>query len=308
MARYIIVRILQGIVVVWIVTLMVFTILHLTPGDPVDLIVGEANVTHEQREAIRHFWGLDRPIYVQYFTWLKNIVHGDFGESVAFGGRPVTDLLRAAAPNTLKLNALALFFSLVVAIPVGVFAAVKRYTLFDGTATIFSTLGISIPNFWLGLMLIILFSLKLGWLPPFGSNGWKAYILPVFVLATEQMALIARLTRATTLEVMNQEYVATARAKGLSERVVVMRHIVRNALLPIITVVGFRVGVLLSGTIVIETVFAWPGIGRLLFQAISRRDYLVVQSIVTIGAVIVILATLLTDIIYAYVDPRIRYR
>ncbi len=308
MARYIIVRILQGIVVVWIVTLMVFTILHLTPGDPVDLIVGEANVTHEQREAIRHFWGLDRPIYVQYFTWLKNIVHGDFGESVAFGGRPVTDLLRAAAPNTLKLNALALFFSLVVAIPVGVFAAVKRYTLFDGTATIFSTLGISIPNFWLGLMLIILFSLKLGWLPPFGSAGWKAYILPVFVLATEQMALIARLTRATTLEVMNQEYVATARAKGLSERVVMMRHIVRNALLPIITVVGFRVGVLLSGTIVIETVFAWPGIGRLLFQAISRRDYLVVQSIVTIGAAIVILATLLTDIIYAYVDPRIRYR
>jgi len=308
MARYVVVRVLQGIVVIWIVTLMVFTILHLTPGDPVDLIVGEANMTHEQREQIRHFWGLDKPIYVQYFTWLNNLVHGNFGESISFGGRPVTDLLRAAAPNTLKLNALALFFSLLVALPVGVFAAVKRYSLFDGTATVFSTLGISIPNFWLGLVLIILFSLKLGWLPPFGSNGWKAYILPVFVLATEQMALIARLTRATTLEVMNQEYVATARAKGLTERVVMMRHIVRNALLPIITVIGFRVGVLLSGTIVIETVFAWPGIGRLLFQAISRRDYLVVQSIVTIGAAVVILATLLTDIIYAYVDPRIRYR
>mgnify|MGYP001290745399 CR=1 FL=1 len=308
MTRYVILRVLQGIVVIWIVTLMVFMILHLTPGDPVDLIVGEANMTTEQREQIRHFWGLDKPIYVQYFTWLNNVLHGNFGESVSFGGRPVTDLLRAAAPNTLKLNGLALFFSLVVALPVGVFAAVKRYTLFDGTATVFSTLGISIPNFWLGLVLIILFSLKLGWLPPFGSNGWKAYILPVFVLATEQMALIARLTRATTLEVMNQEYVATARAKGLTERVVMMRHIVRNALLPIITVIGFRVGVLLSGTIVIETVFAWPGIGRLLFQAISRRDYLVVQSIVTIGAAVVILATLLTDIIYAYVDPRIRYR
>ncbi len=308
MARYVILRVLQGIVVIWIVTLMVFTILHLTPGDPVDLIVGEANMTYQQREQIRHFWGLDKPVYVQYFTWLNNVVHGDFGDSITFGGRPVTDLLRAAAPNTLKLNALALSFSLLVALPVGVLAAVKRYSLFDGTATIFSTLGISIPNFWLGLVLIILFSLKLGWLPPFGSSGWKAYVLPVFVLASEQMALIARLTRATTLEVMNQEYVATARAKGLAERVVLMRHIVRNALLPIITVIGLRIGVLLSGTIVIETVFAWPGIGRLLFQAISRRDYLVVQSIVTIGAAIVILATLLTDIIYAYVDPRIRYR
>ncbi len=308
MARYAVLRLLQGIIVIWIVTLMVFTILHLTPGDPVDLIVGEANMTTQQRDQIRHFWGLDKPIYVQYFTWLKNIVHGDFGESVTFGGRPVSDLLRAAAPNTLKLNALALSISILVAIPAGVFAAVKQYSFFDGASIFLSTLGISIPNFWLGLMLIILFSLKLGWLPPFGSNGWKAYILPVFVLSSEQMALFARLTRATTLEVMNQEYVATARAKGLAERIVLFRHIVRNALLPIITVVGFRIGVLLSGTIVIETVFAWPGIGRLLFQAISRRDYLVVQSIVTIGAAIVILATLLTDIIYAYVDPRIRYR
>ncbi|MGI8689225.1 MAG: ABC transporter permease [Thermomicrobiales bacterium] len=308
MARYALLRLLQGIVVIWIVTLMVFTILHLTPGDPVDLIVGEANMTTQQREQIRHFWGLDKPIYVQYFTWLKNIVHGDFGESVTFGGRPVSDLLRAAAPNTLKLNALALSIAILVAIPAGFFAAVKRYSFFDGASIFLSTLGISIPNFWLGLMLIILFSLKLGWLPPFGSSGWKAYILPVFVLSSEQMALFARLTRATTLEVMNQEYVATARAKGLAERVVLFRHIVRNALLPIITVVGFRIGVLFSGTIVIETVFAWPGIGRLLFQAISRRDYLVVQSIVTIGAVIVILATLLTDIVYAYVDPRIRYR
>jgi peptide/nickel transport system permease protein len=308
LARYVILRLLQGLVVIWIVTLMVFTILHLTPGDPVDLIIGEARTSPEQREAIRHLWGLDQPIYTQYFIWLRNIIHGNFGESIAFGGRPVTDLLRAAAPNTLKLNALALFFALVVAIPAGILAAVKRYTIFDASATVFSTLGISIPNFWLGLMLIILFSLKLGWLPPFGSNGWKAYILPVFVLSIEQMALLARLTRATTLEVMGQEYVATARAKGLTERVVMFRHIVRNSLLPIITVIGFRIGVLLSGTIVIETVFAWPGIGRLLFQAISRRDYLVVQSIVTIGAAIVILATLVTDIIYAYVDPRIRYR
>jgi peptide/nickel transport system permease protein len=308
LARYVILRLLQGLVVIWIVTLMVFTILHLTPGDPVDLIIGEARTSPEQREAIRHLWGLDQPIYTQYFIWLRNIIHGNFGESIAFGGRPVTDLLRAAAPNTLKLNALALFFALVVAIPAGILAAVKRYTIFDASATVFSTLGISIPNFWLGLMLIILSSLKLGWLPPFGSNSWKAYILPVFVLSIEQMALLARLTRATTLEVMGQEYVATARAKGLTERVVMFRHIVRNSLLPIITVIGFRIGVLLSGTIVIETVFAWPGIGRLLFQAISRRDYLVVQSIVTIGAAIVILATLVTDIIYAYVDPRIRYR
>jgi len=307
LARYVIVRLLQGLVVIWIVTLMVFTILHLTPGDPVDLIIGQARATDAQREAIRHFWGLDKPVYVQYFTWIKNIVHGDFGVSVTFGGRPVSDLLRAALPNTIKLNAIALLLALIVAIPAGVLAAAKRYTVFDASATVLSTLGISIPNFWLGLMLIILFALKLGWLPPFGSHGWKAYVLPVFVLSIEQMALFARLTRATTLEVMNQEYVATARAKGLSERVVLLRHVMRNALLPIITVIGFRIGVLLSGTIVIETVFAWPGIGQLLFQAITRRDYLVVQAIVTIGAAIVILATLLTDIMYAYVDPRIRY-
>ncbi len=220
MARYIVVRVLQGIVVVWVVTLMVFTILHLTPGDPVDLIIGEAKTSPEQREAIRHFWGLDQPIHVQYLTWLGNIVRGNFGESIAFGGRPVSDLLLAAAPNTLKLNVLALVISLVIAIPAGIFAAVERYTFFDASTTIFATLGISIPNFWLGLMLIILFALKLRWLPPFGSAGWKAYILPVFVLATEQMALLARLSRATTLEVMNQEYVTTARAKGLAERAV----------------------------------------------------------------------------------------
>jgi peptide/nickel transport system permease protein len=170
-----------------------------------------------------------------------------------------------------------------------------------------STLGISFPSFWLGLMLIVLFALILRWLPPFGISDWKSYLLPVFVLAAEQMALLARLTRSATLEVMEQEFVMTARAKGLAEPRVLVSHVLRNALLPVVTVIGYRIGFLLSGTVVIETVFAWPGVGRLLFQSIGQRDYVVVQAVVTVGALVVVVANVITDIVYAYVDPRIRY-
>jgi peptide/nickel transport system permease protein len=178
----------------------------------------------------------------------------------------------------------------------------------DMTVMLFSTLGVALPNFWLSLMLIVLFALWLGWLPPFGQDDWKSYLLPVFVLGTEQMALLARLTRTAVLEVLQQEYVTTARAKGLSELVVIGRHVVRNALLPVVTVIGYRIGFLLSGAIVIETIFAWPGVGRLLFQSIARRDSLVVQAVVVLGAMVVVLANLLTDLVYGTIDPRIRYR
>jgi peptide/nickel transport system permease protein len=308
MLRYVVARVFQGLVVVFIVTTLVFLLLHFAPGDPVTLLVAEAQMTAEQMEQIRRFWGLDQPLHVQYLRWAGNLLRGDFGESIGFGGRPVGALLRDAAPNTIQLNALALVASVALAIPTGIIAAARRHSPFDGALMVVSTLGVSLPNFWLGLMLIVLFSLYLRWLPPFGQTDWKSYLLPVFVLATEQTALLARMTRSITLEVMGPEYVTTARAKGLAGTAVLLRHIVRNALLPIITIVGYRVGLLLSGTIVIETVFAWPGVGRLLFQSIGQRDYVVVQAIVTLGAVVVVVANLVTDLVYAYVDPRIRYR
>ncbi len=308
MGRYILVRLAQALLVMFLVSIMVFTILHLAPGDPVTLLVGEAQMTNEQLAQIRRHWGLDRPLYVQYLSWLGNMMKGDFGTSITMGGLPVGTLLRTSAPATLKLNGLAFLFSLAVAIPAGIISAVRRYSIFDHTSMFLSTVGIALPGFWVGLMLIILFSLRLGWLPPFGMESWKSYILPVGVLATEQTALIARVMRSTTLEVMAQDYVTTARAKGLEERYVLLRHIVRNALLPVVTVLGYRLSFLLSGTVVIETIFAWPGIGRLLVNAIFRRDYQIVQTIVFLSASVIVMINLLTDLVYAYVDPRIRYR
>jgi ABC-type dipeptide/oligopeptide/nickel transport system permease component len=307
MARYIVVRLTHGFLIVLLVTVVTFSILHLAPGDPVLLMVGEAQMTAEQLEVIRRHWGLDQPVHIQYLTWLGNLLRGDFGQSVGFRGKSVGELLWAAVPNTAVLNLLSLGLAVAVAIPAGVLAAVKRASWADTTLMFLSTLGVAVPNFWLGLMLIVLFSLTLKLLPPFGQDDWRSYILPVVVLATAEMALLARLTRSATLEVLGMEYVLTARAKGLSEATVLTGHVLRNALLPIVTVVGYRVGFLLSGTIVVETIFAWPGVGRLLFQAVSRRDYPVVQGVVLMTAAVVVLANLITDLIYAYIDPRIRY-
>ena len=308
MIRYLAMRAIHGVIVIFLVTTLVFAILHLAPGDPVTVLVGEAKMTNAQLAQIRHFWGLDQPAYLQYFHWLGNMARGDFGTSIVADGRSVSSLLLDAAPNTLQLNVLALLLSIAVAFPAGCLAAIKRNSIYDGGLMVLSTLGVSIPSFWLGLMLIILFSAKLGWLPAFGQADWRSYVMPVFVLAAEGMALLARLVRASTLEVMAQEYVTTARSKGLSEGVVMLRHVVRNSLLPVVTVLGLHIGFLLSGTIVIETVFAWPGIGRLLFQSITERDCQVVQANVLLGAVVVVLVNLTIDLIYAYIDPRIRYR
>ncbi|CAN5596228.1 oligopeptide ABC transporter permease AppB [soil metagenome] len=308
MLRYVVFRALQGLIVIFLVSVTSFAIMQVAPGSPVDILIGEAQVTQEQIDAITEKWGLDRPWYEQYWTWLGNVVTGDFGRSVIRTGVPVRQMVMEAAPVTLKLNALALFFSVLIAVPVGVLAAVKRYSKFDYGSMIGSTIGIAMPNYWLGLMLIIVFSLKLGWLPPYGSGSWKSYVLPVTVLAIQEMAILARLSRGSASEVLSQDYVTTARAKGLREHNVINRHVLRNALLPIVTVLGFRTAFLLSGTIVVETVFAWPGIGQLLFTSIDRKDYQVVQAIVLLLASIVVLANLVTDLLYAYVDPRIRIR
>ncbi len=307
MLRYAVLRLLQGVVVIFLVSIATFIIMQLAPGNPVDIMIGEAQVTQEQIDTITRKWGLDRPWYEQYLTWLGNVLTGDFGQSVIRTGVPVREMLLEAAPMTVRLNLLALAVAAVVAIPVGILASVRRYSLFDYASMLGATLGVALPNYWVGLMLIIVFSLQLGWLPPFGSNSWRGYVLPVAVLAVGEMAVLARLTRGAMTEVLGQDFITTARAKGLRYGVVVRRHAVRNALLPVVTILGYRLAFVLSGTIVVETVFAWPGIGRLFIDSVYRLDYQVVQAIVLLLSTIVVLGNLLTDLAYAYIDPRIRF-
>ena len=308
MLRYVVQRLLQGLIVIFLVTLVTFIILQLAPGSPVDILIGEAQVSQEQIDAITHKWGLDQPPHVQYLTWLGNVLTGDLGDSVIRSGTPVSQMLADAAPVTLRLNALALTLSIALAIPLGVLAAVRRHSWLDYGSMIGSSLGIALPNYWVGLMLIIIFSLRLGWLPPFGSGSRKSYVLLVAVLAAQEMAILARLTRGAAIELLQQDFVTTARSKGLSERIVVGRHVVRNALLPIVTMIGYRIAFILSGTIVVETVFAWPGLGQLFFTSIDRLDYQVVQAIVLLLSTVVVVGNLLTDLAYAYIDTRIRLR
>ncbi|HUZ03278.1 MAG TPA: ABC transporter permease [Thermomicrobiaceae bacterium] len=309
MLRYVIRRFLQGIIVVFLISVATFGILHLTPGDPIFVLIGEsgtAQLTTEQIAQIRHYWGLDQPLYVQYFKWAGNMFRGNFGESVIEVGTPVSTLIMQAAPVTAKINVLALLLAIVIAIPAGILSGVRQYSIFDYFSTLGATLGVSVPSFWIALMLIILFALKFRLLPPFGVSDWKGYLLPVVVLAIEQTAIIARLMRSTTIEALGQDFVRTARAKGLGQAVVLTRHVVRNALLPVVTVIGYRIAFLLSGTIVIETVFAVPGIGQLFVNSVYHLDYQVVQAIVLILSLLVVAANLATDLVYAFIDPRIR--
>lgn len=309
MLAYLIRRVLQGIFVIFLVSITTFGILQMAPGSPVDTLIGEAQVTQAQIDALEAKWGLDRPWYEQYVTWIGNMLKGDFGTSLIRTGVPVSDMLKEAAPVTFKLNLYAFLISTAISVPVGIAAAVKRNSLFDYAATVLNTVGIAVPAFWAALMAIIIFSLKLDWFPSSGSqHGWKSYVLPVAILATQETALLARLTRGATLEILKQDYVTTARAKGLQERTVLMRHIVRNAMLPVVTVLGYRLAFLLSGTIVIETIFAWPGIGRLFFDSVTRLDYQVVQAIVLLLSILVVVMNIVTDMVYAYVDPRIRIK
>lgn len=318
MLPYIIRRLLQGALVIFFISLITFAVMRLMPGDPVYMLLGEGEIriSQEQIDAIKAKWGLDRPYYEQYLVWAWNLLRGDFGDSLIRTGVPVREMIFEAMPVTGIINIIALFIALAVAIPAGIWAGVKRNSAFDYATAIGSTLGVSLPNFWLGLMLIVLFVLYIpewfgdipliGRIPPFGLRTWQGYILPVLVLTTEQLAVVTRVMRAATIEAMGQDYVRTAYAKGLSKYVVIVRHAVRNALLPVVTVIGFRIAFILSGTIVVETVFAIPGIGRLFTDSVFRLDYQVVQSVVVVLAVLVVLVNLLTDLTYAFIDPRIR--
>ncbi len=308
MITYLIQRLLQGVLVLVLVSLLTFFVMYFMPGDPARNLVGQGHVTEEQLQTIRNKWGLDDPWYTRYGEWISNVVQLDFGTSMMRPGMPIGTMIREAASMTIRLNILSFVISLGVAVPVGIFAAIKRYSWFDYGSMLGSTLGVAIPNYWIGLMGIVIFSVKLGWLPPYGADSWKSYLLPVLVLSIEEMAALARLTRGATIEVLNQDYVTTARAKGLSERALIVRHVVRNAFLPVITLLGYRMAFILSGTIVIESVFAWPGLGRLFYQSITSQDLQVVQAIVLILTTVVVVMNILTDLTYAFIDPRVRVR
>lgn len=308
MLNYLVGRVLQGALVIFLISVVTFAIMRMMPGDPVRLLLGEGGIkiTEEQMDLIREKWGLNKPYHEQYLIWAGNLLRGDLGESLIRRGVPVRDMIFEAMPVTAYLNLLAISVALLLSIPAGILAAVRRNSIFDYLLTLGATAGAALPNFWFALVGIIIFAWWLRWVPPYGLNSWEGYILPVAVLATGEMAIFARVMRGATIEVLNQDYVRTATAKGLARRVVIVRHAVRNALLPVVTVIGFRIAFLFSGTIIIETIFAVPGIGRLFVDSVMRIDYQVVQSIVVLLAALVVVANILTDLIYALVDPRLR--
>lgn len=310
MGQFLAKRILQGLLVIFLISIVTFIIMRLMPGDPVRLLMGDGRVrmTAEQIALIRSTWGLDDPYHVQYLKWASNFLSGNLGESLIRRGVPVSEMIFEALPYTLKLNGYSLLLALCIAIPAGILAAVRRNTIYDYFVTAFTTAGAAIPNYWLGIMVIIVFALWLRWFPPYGVNSWKGWVLPIAVLTFEQLAIFTRVMRGSTVETLTMDYVRTAKAKGLAQRSVVTRHAARNALLPVVSIVGIYVATILSGTLIIETLFSIPGIGRLFVDSVNRTDYQVVQSIVVLLAVLVVVANLITDVVYSFVDPRIRLK
>jgi peptide/nickel transport system permease protein len=291
-------------------SVLVFSMLHLTPGDPVKLLLyagsDDVSVPPDVLERARRDLGLDRPLPIQYLDFLWHAVRGDLGESYQ-RKVPVTDLLATNLPYTASLALSALAVALIVGVTLGVIAAINHQKLADTFTIVFAVLAVAMPNFWLGLILIIVFAVQLGWLPAGGTGTWQHTVLPALTLGMSAAAILARLTRSTMLDVLQQDYVRTARAKGLMERVVIYRHALRNALIPIITVAGLQLGALLSGAIVIEIVFARQGIGTLAINAILSKDFNLTQGTILISALAYVLVNLAVDLCYSFVDPRIRY-
>jgi peptide/nickel transport system permease protein len=305
MTRYITNRVLSTIPVLLIVSVLVFFMIHLVPGDPVQIMLGESGASAEQIARIRTQLGLDRPLPVQYGQFMKQVVTGQV-RSIRTQ-QPVVQAFWHLFPNTLQLTVASLLLAAVFGIVLGVIAATHQHTWIDTVAMAGSFLGVSMPNFWLALLLIYFFAVRLGWLPATGAGTAKQLILPAVVLALQQIALIARLVRAHMIEVLQEEYIKTARAKGLRERSVLWGHALRNASLSVITLLGLNFGYLLSGTVIIETVFARPGIGRYIVDGILQKDFPLVQAAVLMTATIYLLVNLLTDLSYALIDPRISH-
>lgn len=306
MSDFLLSRLLSALLVIAGVVCLVFLLIHLIPGDPVDVMLGESALPAD-REALRVVLGLDQPIASQLAHYLSGLFQMDMGISL-HSKRPVVEILAERIPATLALAFAALACALLVALPLGILAAVRRGTGWDWGAMGFSTLGISIPNFWLGPMLILLFSLWLGWTPVSGRETAASLLLPAITLGTGFAAILARMIRSSLLEVLDEEYVRTARAKGLAEQQILWRHAMRNAWLPVVTLVGLQLGALLGGAVVTEVVFDWPGVGSLMIDAIQRRDYPMVQGCVLFVSLAYVLVNTLTDIVYGLVDPRIRDR
>jgi peptide/nickel transport system permease protein len=305
MLNFILRRLVMLIPVLLGVSIVVFMMLHLSPGDPARQVAG-ATATPEQVENVRETLGLDRPLVEQYTSYLGRLLQGDMGRSLRTN-RPVTAEIMPRYVATLKLTGAALVIAITSGLAIGVISATRQYSVVDNALSALSLIGLSIPVFWLGLMLILLFSVRFGLLPAAGSDTPAHFVLPAITLGAFAMATIARMTRGSMLDVLHQEYIQAARAKGLREYVVVVRHALKNAMIPILTVIGLQTGQLLGGAVLTETVFAWPGIGRLMVEAIQGRDFPVVQGAVLLTAVTFVVINLLVDLLYAFVDPRIRY-
>jgi peptide/nickel transport system permease protein len=295
------------------ITLVVYSVLLMLPGDPVDVLLGQ-EYDAQIAKKLRAEWGLDQPVIVQYAKWLQHIVRGDWGRSL-FSRKPVFDEVMAKLPLTLELIALALFFEMLISVPAGVVSAVKPYTWWDYSASTFALVGVSIPSFFLGILLFLTFGLWLGWLPVQGyvplqesvAENLRHLILPTVALGVARTAILTRLIRGSMLEVIRQEYVMTARSKGLAEAIVINKHALKNALIPAVTVLGLQVGFLVGGAIIIEKLFALPGIGSYGIDAITNRDYPQVLGFILISALVFQLANLGVDLVYCFLDPRIRY-
>lgn len=305
MLNYVIKRLFSMIPVLVGISILLFFMLRMLPGDPAQVLAGQM-ASPEEIETIRKQLGLDRPVYEQYLSYLGRLVRLDLGRS-ARTQNPVIEEIWARLPNTALLAVVAIGLACLFGIPAGVISAVRPYTWVDYLVTMGALFGISMPVFWLGLMLVVVFAVVLRWLPAGGTGSWQHVVLPSVTLASFVVAFIARMTRSTMLETLSLDYISTARSKGLKEEVVVIKHALRNALIPIVTVVGLQFGLLLGGAVLTETVFAWPGIGRLIVDSILARDYPVIQGTILIFGLLYILVNLAVDILYVVIDPRIRY-
>ena len=304
MLKYILKRLLMAIPVLLGVTFIVFTIMSFTPGDPVQTMLGD-NYTQEAYDEITEELGLNDPFLVRYVNYVVDLVQGDMGMSYSTK-RPVADEIFSRFPATVRLAGAAIFLAVVFGIPLGVISATKQYSFFDSGSMFVALVGVSMPNFWLGIMLILLFAANLGWLPASGDKGFLALILPAVTLSANSLATITRMTRSSMLETIRMDYIRTARAKGLRESRVIIHHALRNAMIPVITSVGLQFGFALSGAVLVETVFSWPGIGRLLVDTIKLKDTPVVLGVVVVMAASFTVINLVIDILYACFDPRIR--